>query len=249
MIVVKKGDRDIVFFCGFWRYFPHRILPRSPTSLNDGGGAFLPPLLGEIMAKTTIELTEDKHILCSIAVAAVNLGIARVTLDQWIKEHKFPKNGTKVDFTELLKARRETVEQQKKDASDAERKTKAEADLKEKQANKEAIIVAHMEGQIVYTDMVQDALTSLFAEVQGKCLASDNTSESDLLLLGVPQETVNEYMRKRRERTNAMLTEFADGGQSAFANVGGTKPKRSYTKSQASVPTTATRNSKRMGRP
>ena len=201
------------------------------------------------MAKSTIELTDDKHILCSVAVAAVNLGIARVTLDQWIKEHKFPKNGSKLDFTELLKIRRETVEQQKKDMSDAERKTKAEADLKEKQGEKEAIIVAHMEGQIVYTDMVQDALTSLFAEIQGKCLASDNTSESDLLLLGVPQETVNEFMRKRRERTNAMLTEFADGGQSAFANIGGTKPKRSYTKSQTSVPAAAPGNSKRMGRP
>lgn len=201
------------------------------------------------MAKTTIELTAEKHILCSVAVAAVNLGIARVTLDQWIKDHQFPKNGTKVDFTELLKVRRETVEQQKKDMSDAERKTKAEADLKEKQGEKEAIIVAHMEGQIIYTDMVQDALTSLFAEIQGRCLASDNTSESDLLLLGVPQETVNEYMRKRRERTNAMLTEFASGGQSAFKDVGGTKPKRSYTKSKTSVPATAPRNSKRMGRP
>ena len=133
--------------------------------------------------------------------------------------------------------------------SDAERKTKAEADLKEKQGEKEAIIVAHMEGQIIYTDMVQDALTSLFAEIQGRCLASDNTSESDLLLLGVPQETVNEYMRNRRERTNAMLTEFASGGQSAFKDVGGTKPKRSYTKSKTSVPATAPRNSKRMGRP
>ena len=201
------------------------------------------------MAKTTIELTAEKHILCSVAVAAVNLGIARVTLDQWIKDHQFPKSGTKVDFTELLKVRRETVEQQKKDMSDAERKTKAEADLKEKQGEKEAIIVAHMEGQIIYTDMVQDALTSLFAEIQGRCLASDNTSESDLLLLGVPQETVNEYMRKRRERTNAMLTEFASGGQSAFKDVGGTKPKRSYTKSKTSVPATAPGNSKRMGRP
>lgn len=201
------------------------------------------------MAKSTIELTADKHILCSVAVAAVNLGIARVTLDQWIKDHQFPKSNSKVDFTELLKVRRETVEQQKKDMSDAERKTKAEADLKEKQGEKEAIIVAHMEGQIIYTDMVQDALTSLFAEIQGRCLASDNTSESDLLLLGVPQETVNEYMRKRRERTNAMLTEFASGGQSAFKDVGGTKPKRSYTKSKTSVPATAPRNSKRMGRP
>ena len=135
MIVVKKGDRDIVFFCGFLAALTAFLTTHRP-SLNDGGGVFLPPLLGDIMARTTIELTEDKHILCSIAVAAVNLGIARVTLDQWIKDHKFPKNGTKVDFTELLKVRRETVEQQKKDVSDAERKTKAEADLKEKNCRK-----------------------------------------------------------------------------------------------------------------
>ena len=95
------------------------------------------------MARSTIELTEEKHILCSVAVAAVNLGIARVTLDQWIKDHQFPKTGSKVDFTELLKVRRETVEQQKKDMSDAERKTKAEADLKEKQGEKERFGICH----------------------------------------------------------------------------------------------------------
>lgn len=199
--------------------------------------------------RTTVDITEDKHILCPVAVAAIHLGITMDALNKWIKANQFPKENSKVDLANLLKARRETVAESASKQSDAERKTKAEADLKEKQANKEAIIVAHMEGQIVYTDMVQDTLTSLFAEIQGKCIASDNTAESDLLLLGVPQETVNEYMRKRRERTNAMLTEFADGGQSAFANVGGSKPKRSYQKSKTSVPAATTGNSKRMGRP
>ena len=199
--------------------------------------------------RTTIEITEDKHILCPVAVAAVHLGITMDALNKWIKAYQFPKENSKIDLAELLRARSETVAESATKQSDAERKTKAEADLKEKQSEKEAIIVAHMEGQIVYTDMVQDSLTSLFAEIQGKCLASDNTSESDLLLLGVPQETVNEYMRKRRERTNAMLTEFADGGQRAFKDAGGSKPQRGYTKSKTSVPATTARNSKRMGRP
>lgn len=196
-----------------------------------------------------IELTENKHILCSIPVAAVQLGLAATTLREWINTHHFPKNGRTVNLTELLKERRETAEALSTKKSDEERKTKAEADLKEKQSEKEAIIVAHMEGQIIYTDAVQDALTSLFAEIQGKCIASDNTSESDLLLLGVPQDTVTEYMRKRRERTNAMLTEFASGGQSAFTPTVGEKPKRSYTKRKTGVPAAAAGNSKRMGRP
>ena len=198
--------------------------------------------------RTTVEITEEKHILCPVAVAAVHLGITMDALNKWIKAYQFPKENSKVDLADLLKARRETAAESASKQSDAERKTKAEADLKEKQSEKEAIIVAHMEGQIVYTNMVQDALTSLFAEIQGKCLASDNTSESDLLLLGVPQETVNEYMRKRRDRTNAMLTEFASGGQSAFTTTVGEKPKRSYTKRQTSVPATAPGNGKRMGR-
>ena len=201
------------------------------------------------MSVTKIEITKDKHIMCPVAVAAVHLGIQTDPLSKWIKLHNFPKDGTMVDLAELLKARRETVKESAAKQSDSERKTKAEADLKEKQSEKEAIIVAHMEGQIIYADAVQDALTSLFAEIQGKCLASDNTSESDLLLLGVPQDTVTEYMRKRRERTNAMLTEFATGGQSAFTTVVGEKPKRSYTKSEKSVSSTTTGNSKRMGRP
>ena len=239
----------LTFFVVFWRHTTVFLSTNHHPSLNDGGGMFLPSLLRIGVYMVGVELTKDKHILCSVAVAAIHLGITTDPLNRWIKLHQFPKNKSKVDLAELLKARRETVEQQKKDMSDAERKTKAEADLKEKQGEKEAIIVAHMEGQIVYTDMVQDALTSLFAEIQGKCLASDNTSESDLLLLGVPQDTVNEYMRKRRERTNAMLTEFADGGQRAFTNVSGTKPKRSYTKGQTSVPAATPGNSKRMGRP
>ena len=167
-----------------------------------------------------VELTENKHIMCSIPVAAVQLGLAASTLREWINTHDFPKDGKLVDLTNILKERRETAE-----------------------------ALSTKEGQIIYTDAVQDALTSLFAEIQGKCLASDNTSESDLLLLGVPQDTVTEYMRKRRERTNAMLTEFASGGQSAFTPTVGEKPKRSYTKRQTSVPAATTGNSKRMGRP
>ena len=201
------------------------------------------------MPTPKIELTKDNHILCSVTIAAVQLGITAKSRHEWIKRKDFEKTRTTLDLTELLKARRESEEEQRKATSDNERKIKAEADLKERQSEKEAIIVAHMEGQIVYADAVQDALTSLFAEIQGKCIASDNTSESDLLLLGVPQDTVTEYMRKRRERTNAMLTEFATGGQSAFTPVVGEKPKRSYTKSETSVSATTAGNRKRMGRP
>ena len=196
-----------------------------------------------------IKLTSDKHILCPIAVAAVQLGVSAVAANNWIKAHQFPKEKSLVDLTELLKARRETAEAQSTKQTDAERKTKAEAELKEEQAKQAAMVTAHMEGVIIYSDMALEVFTSLFAEIQAKCISHDNTLESDLLLDGVPQETVNTIMRKQRERTNIMLTEFADGGQSSLASSVGEKPKRRYTKSKASVSTTAAGNSKRVGRP
>ena len=111
------------------------------------------------------------------------------------------------------------------------------------------MVTAHMEGAIIYTNMALEALTSLFAEIQAKCISHDNTLESDLLLEGIPQDTVNKIMRSQRDRTNTMLTEFADGGQSALATPVGTKPTRRYIKSEKNVSATTTRNSKRVGRP
>ncbi len=196
-----------------------------------------------------IKLTEEKHILCPIAVAAVQLGVSTVAANNWIKSHQFPKQKTLVDLTELLKARRETAEAQSTKQTDAERKTKAEAELKEEQAKQAAMVTAHMEGVIIYTDMALETLTSLFAEIQAKCISHDNTLESDLLLDGVPQETVNVIMRKQRDRTNIMLTEFANGGQSAIAKSVGEKPKRRYTKSKTGVSSASAGNRQRVGRP
>ena len=117
------------------------------------------------------------------------------------------------------------------------------------QAKQAAMVTAHMEGAIIYTEMALEAFTSLFAEIQAKCISHDNTLESDLLLDGVPQETVNAIMRKQRDRTNAMLTEFADGGQSTLTQPVEGKPKRRYIKSEKGVSSTAAGNRKRVGRP
>ena len=198
--------------------------------------------------RSEIKLTDEKHILCSVIIAAVQLGITAQATDNWIKAHQIPKDKSLVDLTELLKARRETAESQSSKQSDAERKTKAEAELKEEQAKQAAMVTAHMEGAIIYMDAALEAFTSLFAEIQAKCISHDNTLESDLLLDGVPQETVNAIMRKQRDRTNTMLTEFADGQSTLTKGVAG-KPKRRYIKSEASVPAAAARNGKRVGRP
>lgn len=200
------------------------------------------------MAATTIEVTKEKHILCSVAIAAVQLGITRERLNTWINANQFPREKSRVDLANLLEARRESAEAQSTKHSDAERKTKAEAELKEEQAKQAAMVTAHMEGAIIYTDAALEAFTSLFAEIQAKCISHDNTLESDLLLDGVPQETVNTIMRKQRERTNAMLTEFADGQSTLTQAVGG-KPKRRYIKSEKGVPAAAAGNRKRVGRP
>lgn len=195
-----------------------------------------------------LELTKEKHILCPPSVAAVHIGVTVDTLNKWIKAHQFPKDGTQLDLAHLLEARRETAEGQSKKQSDAERKTKAEAELKEEQAKQAAMVTAHMEGAIIYMDAALEAFTSLFAEIQAKVISHDNTLESDLLLDGIPQETVNVIMRKQRERTNTMLTELADGQSTLTSAVAG-KPKRRYIKSEKSVPTAATGNRKRVGRP
>ena len=197
---------------------------------------------------STLELTQDKHILCSVAVAAIQIGMTEQPLREWMKRHGVEKQGKKVDLANLLTARRESFETDETKKSDAERKTKAEAELKEEQAKQAAMVTAHMEGAIIYMDAALEAFTSLFAEIQAKCISHDNTLESDLLLDGIPQETVNAIMRKQRERTNTMLTEFADGQSTLTSAVAG-KPKRRYIKSEKSVPTAATGNRKRVGRP
>ena len=200
-------------------------------------------------ARTEVFLTEEKHIMCSVGVAAVQIGIAEQPLRTWMQKHQFEKDGTKVDLAALIKARRESFEAQSTKQTDADRKTKAEAELKEEQAKQAAMVTAHMEGAIIYTEMALEAFTSLFAEIQAKCISHDNTLESDLLLDGVPQETVNAIMRKQRDRTNAMLTEFADGGQSTLTQPVEGKPKRRYIKSEKGVPATTAGNRKRVGRP
>ena len=70
---------------------------------------------------------KSKHIICSVSVAAFNLGITVQGLNQWIKKNNFKKDGRNVDFTEILFLRREQAEQQEQDLSDTEKKLKAEA--------------------------------------------------------------------------------------------------------------------------
>ena len=50
---------------------------------------------------------KSKHIICSVSVAAFNLGITVQGLNQWIKKNNFKKDGRNVDFTEILFLRRE----------------------------------------------------------------------------------------------------------------------------------------------
>ena len=87
--------------------------------------------------KPLVELSETKHILCSVTVAAANLGVTQRALQDWINNHDFPIEKSRVDFKDLIAARNDTLQTGKTAMSDSARKLKAEADYKSEKAKQE----------------------------------------------------------------------------------------------------------------
>ena len=116
------------------------------------------------MSKITVD--DQKHIFCSVSVAAYNLGITRQALLKWMKGRDVPKNGSDIDFTEMLSLRRQKQEQQEEDLSDAAKKLKAEVKYKTARTKQEEIIFNQMISDLIPQEEVKAGLENVFSEIE-----------------------------------------------------------------------------------
>lgn len=190
---------------------------------------------------------KSKHIICSVSVAAYNLGITVQGLNQWIKKNNFQKDGRNVDFTKILFLRREQAEQQEQDLSDTEKKLKAEAKYKGAKANQEELILLQMMGELIPQEQVKNELEMLFMDVRQQILTIPDNIKTRIYSISPDiaqdcEEVANDIIQK-------CLTRLAGGDNASRAENVGTKPAKRYTKRKADVSTATTGNSKRVGRP
>lgn len=189
-----------------------------------------------------IFLTKDKHIMCPVAVAAIHLGITTDPLNKWIKLHDFPKEASKVDLAELLKARRETAEKQKADLSDTEKKLKAEAKYKSEKAKQEEMITLQMMGELIPQEQVKDSLEMLFLDIRQTLLTVPDNIKTRVY--GIDPDIATECEEVASEIITKILTRLASGNNIGRAENVGTKPKKRYTKRATSVSAAAAADSK-----
>ena len=182
-----------------------------------------------------ILLTKDKHIMCPIAVAAVQLGITRVALNTWIKDNSFPKEGSRIDLADLLLARRETAERQKQDLSDTEKKLKAEVKYKSEKAKQEEMITLQMMGELIPQEQVKDSLEMLFLDIRQTLLTVPDNIKTRVY--GIDPDIATECEEVANEIITKVLTRLASGNNIGCAANVGEKPKKRYTKRTASVST------------
>ena len=185
-----------------------------------------------------ILLTKDKHIMCPVAVAAIHLGIKTDPLNKWIKLHDFPKEESKVDLAELLKARRETAEKQKQDLSDTEKKLKAEAKYKNEKAKQEEMITLQMMGELIPQEQVKDSLEMLFLDIRQTLLTVPDNIKTRVY--GIDPDIATECEEVANEIITKVLTRLASGNNIVSADNVGTKPKKRYIKRSTGVPTATT---------
>ena len=189
-----------------------------------------------------IFLTKDKHIMCPVAVAAIHLGIKTDQLNKWIKLHDFPKEASKVELAELLKARRETAEKQKADLSDTEKKLKAEAKYKSEKAKQEEMISLQMMGELIPQEQVKDSLEMLFLDIRQTLLTVPDNIKTRVY--GIDPDIATECEEVANEIITKILTRLASGNIIGRAENVGTKPKKRYTKRTTSVSAAAAADSK-----
>ena len=183
-----------------------------------------------------IFLTKDKHIMCPVAVAAIHLGIKTDPLNKWIKLHDFPKEESKVDLAELLKARRETAEKQKQDLSDTEKKLKAEAKYKSEKAKQEEMITLQMMGELIPQEQVKDSL-----DIRQTLLTVPDNIKTRVY--GIDPDIATECEEVASEIITKVLTRLASGNNIGRAENVGTKPKKRYTKRTTSISAAAAADS------
>lgn len=175
----------------------------------------------------TLALDDSKHIICSVEIAAVQLGLSRVGLEKSIKELNIPKENARVDLSEVIRIRSEADGEEEE--PDKARKLKAEADYKMQKAKQEEMVTLQMMGELIPQEEVKDALENEFLDIRQKLLLLPDTIKSkvyaiDPVIASSCGEVVNEAVQeclKGLARIND-----SPGDKEPVAK----KPKRNYKK-------------------
>lgn len=188
-----------------------------------------------------IALNEENHIICSIDIAAKQLGLTRVGLEKSIKELNIPKENARVDLEEVIRVRSENFFKSS-DWGDKERKLKAEADYKSQKAKQEEMVTLQMMGELIPQEEVKDKLENEFLDIRQKLLQLPEIIKSkiyaiDPIIAGQCEGVVNEAV----QGCLAGLAGINDspGDEEKVAR----KPKRNYKKGARSISAAATGNS------
>lgn len=189
-----------------------------------------------------LRVDENGHIHLSIQLAAIQLGISKAGLYQWIKDREVPKEkGGFIDLPLLLSMRKGVYEEKEKATSDSARKLKAEADFKTSKARQEEMIALQMMGELIPQEQVKDELETLFLEIRQKLLTLKETVKSRTY--NIDPELSVECSEVTNELVEELLERLATGNDRASAGTVGEKPKKHYRKRTADVQTARTPDS------
>lgn len=180
---------------------------------------------------------KSKHIICTVGVAAYNLGITTQALNKWIRINEFPKDKGNVDFTEILFKRREQGDQKESDLSDNEKKLKAEAKLKTVKANQEELILLQMMGELIPQEQVKNELEMLFMDIRQQILTIPDKIKTRTY--SISPEIAQDCEEEANVIIQECLTRLAGGNNAGRAENVGRKPTKRYTKRKADVHTAA----------
>jgi hypothetical protein len=186
-------------------------------------------------------LDENKHILCTVPIAAKVFEVSPQGLNKCIRENKFPKNKNLVDLNALAKLRREIAQQQLQDLSDTEKKLKAEAKYKNEKAKQEEMITLQMMGELIPQEQVKDSLEMLFLDIRQTLLTVPDNIKTRVY--GIDPDIATECEEVASEIITKILTRLASGNNIGRAENVGTKPKKRYTKRTTSVSAAAAADS------
>lgn len=186
-----------------------------------------------------IQLDEQKHIICSVDIAAAQFDMTRVGMEKSIKELNITKANARVDLSEVIKARAERMNIEDEAVSDSARKLKAEADYKAQKAKQEEMVTLQMMGELIPQEEVKDALENEFLDIRQKLLLLPETIKSkvyavDPTIANSCGEVVNEVIQELLKGLARINDTPAD-----TESVAG-KPKRNYKKGAKSISTTTT---------
>lgn len=192
------------------------------------------PFLFAGAGMTKVKVDEKGHIHLSVQMAAVQLGISRAGLYQWMRDREVPKGKDGlVDLPLLLSLRKGVYEEKEKETSDSARKLKAEADFKTSKARQEEMIALQMMGELIPQEQVKDELENLFLEIRQKLLTLKESVKSRVY--NIDPELAIECSEVTNELVEELLERLATGNDRAGTGEVGTKPKKRYRKRTADV--------------